>query len=237
MPYARPQPEVGQFWGKIHEYIRGTVPKVRVSYMFVPCQHCNNAPCVDVCLQEAISIREDGLVIIDPSTCSGCQLCLEACPYDVIFFNPALGITQKCTGCAHLIDRGWPIKEPRCSDNCPIEAIVWGEESDLSAKIEKSEILNPEYDLDTRVHYIGIPKKFIAGTVYDPNTKDIIEGATCTLTGDENGSITTDFFGDFWFDGLSVGTYSLKIEANGKTKTFDSISTVTDVNLGDIPLS
>ena len=34
-PYAAPQPEIGQFWLKVHEHIRGTVPKVKMHY--VPC--------------------------------------------------------------------------------------------------------------------------------------------------------------------------------------------------------
>jgi len=57
------------------------------------------------------------------------------------------------------------------------------------------------------------------------------------LSGTSSATVTTDEFGDFWFKGLSEGTFSLKIEANGKTKTFDSISTVKAVNLGDIALS
>ena len=49
---------------------------------------------------------------------------------------------------------------------------------------------------------------------------------------------TTDGFGDFWFEGLEVGKYSLKIEAKGfAAKTIDKISTEEDANLGDIPLS
>jgi len=236
-PYAKPQPEVGQFWGKIHEHIRGKAPQVRVSYVFIPCQHCENAPCVDVCASGAITTRDDGLVIIDPNKCNGCQLCLDACPYNVVFFNPQLGIAQKCTGCAHLVDRGWPIKDPRCMDNCNQDAITWGEESALSSSIAKSEPLNPDFNLTTRVHYIGVPKKFITGTVYDPDKKEIIEGAKCTLSGSGSGTTNTDFFGDFWFDGLDVGTYTLVIEANGKTKTFDSLSTEEDVSLGDIPVS
>ncbi len=74
--------------------------------------------------------------------------------------------------------------------------------------------------------------------MYDPVEEDIIENATCTLTGD-SGTLTaqTDSFGDFWFEGLGVGTFSLKIEANGKTKNFSSVSTEKDVNLGDIALS
>lgn len=33
MPYAKPQPDTGQFWVKVQENVRGTVPKVRVSYI------------------------------------------------------------------------------------------------------------------------------------------------------------------------------------------------------------
>ena len=97
-----------------------------------------------------------------------------------------------------------------------------------------------EFGAKPRVYYLNIPKKFVAGTVYAPVEKEVIIGATCTLSG--NGSrkltATTDGFGDFWFEGLEVGTYSLKIEAEGfAAKTIDSISTEQDVNLGDIPLS
>ena len=102
-------------------------------------------------------------------------------------------------------------------------------------------VLNPEYKTKPRAYYMNIPGKFIAGTVYDPVEKVIVKGATCTLTESGNGKkklkAVTDGFGDFWFEGLKVGKFSLKIEAKGfKTKTFDVISTEKDVNLGDIPL-
>jgi len=79
----------------------------------------------------------------------------------------------------------------------------------------------------------------VAGTVYDPADKEVVIGATCTLS--SNGkklTATTDGFGDFWFEGLEEGKYSLKIEAKGfAANTIESISTEKDVNLGDIPLS
>ena len=91
---------------------------------------------------------------------------------------------------------------------------------------------------DTRVYYLNLPKRFIAGLVYDPVAKEVIIGATCTLSGDASGTATTDAFGDFWLEGLDVGTFSLKIEAAGFTaKTIDDISTEKDVNLGNIALS
>jgi len=55
------------------------------------------------------------------------------------------------------------------------------------------------------VYYLNIPKKFVAGTVYDPIDKEVIIGATCTLTGPAAAgktlTATTDAFGDFWFHG------------------------------------
>jgi len=234
-PYARPQPDTGQFWMKLNEYVRGQVPKVKMSYVGVPCQHCDDAPCITACpVEGGIYTRSDGLVIIDPVKCTGCMSCVDACPYGAIYYNADLSIAQKCTGCAHLLDKyGWTTT--RCADVCPTLALQFGEESELD--LSGAETLHPEYGLTTKVHYKNLPKKFIAGTVFDPAEDEVVIGATCTLSGDGSGTTTTDAFGDFWFEGLEVGTFSLKVEANGKTKTIDSISTVQDINVGDIALS
>jgi Fe-S-cluster-containing dehydrogenase component len=240
MPYAKPQPETGHFWMKVNEYVGGNVPHVKMSYVPVMCQHCVDAPCIPACPSGAIYARDDGLVIIDPVKCQGRQLCIDACPYKgVISFNHDLGIAQKCTGCAHLLDREWPIKVPHCVENCIQEALLYGEESELKAQIDQAEMLSPDFGpaLNTRVYYIGLPKKFIAGTVYDPDTQEVVIGATCTLSGDGTGTTKTDGFGDFWFEGLKVGTFSLKIEAAGKTKEIPNISTEADVGLPDIALA
>jgi hypothetical protein len=100
----------------------------------------------------------------------------------------------------------------------------------------RAEVLNPEFGTSPRVYYLNVPGKFVAGTVYDPVIKKVIIGAKCTLTG-ENKTLTktTDGFGDFWFENLNAGIYSLKIEKNGRTKKIDKINTKKDVNLGDIP--
>jgi tetrathionate reductase subunit B len=238
-PYAKPQPDVGQFWLKINENIRGTVPKVKVAYKAVMCMHCEKAPCMDACsIKGAIYRREDGLVIIDPTKCTGCKNCVDSCPYEVIYFNEDLNLAQKCTGCAHLLDKGW--KETRCSDVCPTQAIRFGEESELKDLLKNADVMLPESKTKPRVYYLNLPKKFIAGTVYDPVSEEVITGAKCTLTESSTGELlntVTDGFGDFWFNQINTGIFSLKIEANGKTKNMGSILTEKDVNLGDIPMN
>jgi tetrathionate reductase subunit B len=238
-PIAKPQPDTGHFWLKLEENIRGTVPKVKMHYVPLICQHCDNAPCIPACPVEAIYKREDGLVIIDAVKCTGCKNCVDACPYGAIYWNESLNLAQKCTGCAHLLDGGeW--KVPRCADSCPTEAIKFGEESEFKALIAKAELVKPELKgTKPRVYYLNIPKKFIAGTVYDPIEKEVIIGATLTLTGPKAKVTTgtTDGFGDFWFKGLADGDYTLKIEAKGfAAKSFDKMTLGKDVNLGDIPL-
>jgi tetrathionate reductase subunit B len=236
-PYAKPQPDVGQFWLKQNEFVRGTVPKVKMSYVPMLCVHCDDAPCIPACpIEGGIYKRDDGLVIIDPTKCTGCRNCVDACPYGVIYFNEDLNIAQKCTGCAHLLDNGWTV--PRCVDACPTEAIRFGEESQFGDLLSRAEVLHPEFATKPRVYYLNLPKRFIAGTVYDPIEKEVVVGATSTLTDLTSGekfTATTDGFGDFWFENLEVGTFSLKIEKDGKAKTIHPVSTEKDVNLGDVP--
>lgn len=235
-PYAKPQPDIGQFWMKLNETVRGNTPQVKVSYVPVMCQHCEDAPCKAACPTDAIYVRDDGLVVIDPKLCSGCRNCVDACPYGVIYFNEDLNLAQKCTGCAHLLDKGWEV--PRCVDACPTEALTFGEESDLSDKIAEGETLHPEFGLKTHVSYIDLPDKFIAGTVYDPEMNEVVIGATCTLKGEgQTFTQETNHWGDFWFNGLDIGSYTLKIEAAGKTVTVKDLSTEKDIGLGDIALA
>ena len=51
------------------------------------CIHCDEPACVKSCPEEAIVQRDDGIVILDEETCTGCRLCLDACPYHAISFD------------------------------------------------------------------------------------------------------------------------------------------------------
>jgi len=236
MPYAKPQPDIGQFWIKLKENVGGTIPKVKIHYIPHLCNHCENAACMTACVRGAMYRRDDGLIILDPEKCDGCGKCMAACPYDAIFKNDDLKICQKCTGCAHLLDNGYAL--PRCVEACPTEAMQFGEEEDFRDFIVGSTVRIPETGLRPKVFYRNIPGKFIAGTVYDPLAKEVIIGARCRATnGGKTVEVITDEYGDFWFMDLAMGKYDVVIEAKGyEYKSFDAVDATADVNLGDIPM-
>lgn len=236
MPYAEAQPETGQFWMRVDEKERGKRPHVKVAYIPTPCQHCADAPCMKAAENGAVYRREDGLVIIDPEKAKGQKNIMKACPYGVVYWNELLDIPQKCTGCAHLIDEGDTITVPRCFDNCVHGAISWGEEEDLD--LEGAERLHPEYGTSPQIWYKGLPKRFIAGRVYDPVNKEVVTDAHVTATGSAGTfEAKTNWIGDFWLRDLPEDDWTVTIEAGGKKKTLSASTKEADIGFGDVPLS
>ncbi len=239
-PIAKPQPDTGQFWTKVHGMVRGTVPKVKMTYQLSLCQQCGDAPCMEACSSHAIYRREDGTVIIDPDKCRGNKMCITACPYeDSIYFNDSLNIAQKCTFCAHLTDKGW--KDTRCADSCPTGGLIFGEEEDLKDLIAMAGPLKPDLPTKPRVFYLNLPKKFIAGAVFDQEADECTEGASVTATNVETGDkvkTATDSYGDFWLNDLKDGKYTLLIEKKGymPQKLGPVDVREKDINVGDINL-
>jgi len=249
-PYSKPQPDHGHFWMKVNVQERGSIPKVKVTYIPTPCMHCDNPPCAKVCPTNAIVKRDDGIVLIDPDKCDGCKsvgtkpLCIDACPYGAIYYNEELNIAQKCTLCAHLLDDpNWKYG-PRCYDVCPIEAIVFGDEDDPKIKelLKNAQVLNPEFGTKPRVYYLNLPKPFIGGCIVDPEAKEVVIGAKVTALDLYTGAkyeTYTDEFGDFWFKDLEWNhKYLLKVEKEGyKEKVIGVYTTDKDVNVGDVFLA
>ena len=91
------------------------------------CTNCSNAPCKEVCPTDAIKQRADGIVLIDEELCSGCKLCIEACPFSAIQYDQRKNIVTMCTLCVHRIDEGL---EPSCVKHCIGGALKFGEVSD-----------------------------------------------------------------------------------------------------------
>lgn len=142
-----------------------------------PCQQCEHAPCVEVCMVRASRYRSDGIVEMDYDRCIGCRYCEVACPYNARAFNweafkgenPAVpkwgtpevprrprGVVEKCTFCSHRIDRGLAYglvpgvddeATPACVVACPVGARVFGDLNDPESEVSKQLASNAAYRL------------------------------------------------------------------------------------------
>ena len=116
----------------------------------VMCQHCESAPCVDVCPTGASFKRADGIVLVDKHICIGCRYCMMACPYKARSFvhepiedqKPyaprGKGTVEGCTLCVHRIDAG---RSPACVEACAAEgggAMIFGDLNDPGSEIAKA---------------------------------------------------------------------------------------------------
>ncbi len=238
-PYAKSQPDLGQFWMHVANVERGKYPKVKVAYVPKPCMQCNDPGCLKAARNGAIYKRDDGIVIIDPEKSKGQKQIVESCPYGCIYWNEELGIPQKCTFCAHLLDQGW--KEPRCVEACPTGALVFGEYEELNDLIQGNgmELMNPEFGLNPCVYYSGLPKKFVAGTVLFGDKNECAEDVSVILIDQATEQkVKTNNYGDFEFEGLmSDKEFSVKIEYPGYASQVFNVVTKDDVYLGEIILT
>ncbi len=77
----------GIFWSNKLTQTFGTFPNVNFEYIPTLCNHCENAPCVEVCPTAAMHRTEGEIVDHDPDICIGCKACAVACPYSAISVN------------------------------------------------------------------------------------------------------------------------------------------------------
>ncbi|MFX1573541.1 MAG: 4Fe-4S dicluster domain-containing protein [Promethearchaeota archaeon] len=135
----------------------GSFPNLTLDFLPKLCNHCENPPCVESCPEEALQKRNDGIVILDQELCTGCQLCLAACPYNIIVFEDESNLARKCNFCAHRIDQGL---EPFCVICCEGQALFFGDlnnpDSIVSKKLTKNGLfqLKPEVGTNPLVYYI-----------------------------------------------------------------------------------
>lgn len=79
------------------------------------CDQCGD--CADNCPEDAIHL-ENGVYRVHQNECTGCLICVEVCPHDVMFVQKHSDVPFKCNLCGE------------CARTCPRDAIVLVEEQE-----------------------------------------------------------------------------------------------------------
>jgi Fe-S-cluster-containing dehydrogenase component/formate-dependent nitrite reductase membrane component NrfD len=136
---------------------KGEFPDTRRIFSVMRCNHCTDAPCVEICPVEALYTREDGIVDFDNNRCIGCKSCMQACPYDALYIDPDNNTAAKCNYCAHRVDVG---REPACVTVCPEHAIIAGDMHNPTTEISQLlarqavKVRKPEKGTNPNLFYI-----------------------------------------------------------------------------------
>ena len=87
----------------------------------VVCMQCEDPYCASVCPSKAISKNpETGVVKVSKKKCTGCKMCLTACPFGAMGFVE--GVAIKCDHCGG---------HPSCVEFCQAKALTYGDPNEI----------------------------------------------------------------------------------------------------------
>ncbi|HEY6368354.1 MAG TPA: 4Fe-4S dicluster domain-containing protein [Candidatus Binatia bacterium] len=162
---------VNRTWVKYIE--KGHYPDTRRYFAVLRCNHCDDAPCIEICPTVALFRRRDGIVDFDNERCIGCKSCMQACPYDALYIDPDRNTAAKCNFDASRVERGY---KPACEVVCPTQAILSGDLDDPGSEIsrriamEKMSVRKPEKGTKPKLFYAGVDGDLLNPTMMEPQS-------------------------------------------------------------------
>jgi Fe-S-cluster-containing dehydrogenase component/formate-dependent nitrite reductase membrane component NrfD len=188
---------VGVFrtWVKYIE--KGAFPDVSRHFGVMRCNHCEQAPCIEICPTSALFKRDNGIVDFDSSRCIGCKSCMQACPYDALYIDPNTSTAAKCNFCAHRVEANL---EPACVVICPTQAIVTGDLDDPQSRVsrivatKKVATRKPHKGTQPKLFYVGIEGDLLQPSMMQPEQSSMWAdhnplGGQRPATGDDGVSV------------------------------------------------
>ena len=143
--------------------VKGKFPDLQRAFVPYNCMHCENPPCVDVCVSGATYKDADtGLVMVDQDACIGCGFCVDACPYDARYLDEVRGVVDKCNGCIQRVEAGG---QPACVATCIGNSRLFGDLNDPDSSVsialknaktvQRLDYEKEGHDTDPNIYYIN----------------------------------------------------------------------------------
>ena len=80
------------------------------------CRQCKKAHCAEACPEDAIQYDETLRAwLVDEELCTGCGLCVDACPFEAMRLDMSADMAVKCDLC---------MGATRCVEVCPAKALT-----------------------------------------------------------------------------------------------------------------
>ncbi|MCH8054822.1 MAG: polysulfide reductase NrfD [Deltaproteobacteria bacterium] len=159
---------VNRTWVKYIE--KGEFPGTSRHFAVLRCNHCDDAPCIEICPTVALFRRPDGIVDFDSERCIGCKSCMQACPYDALYIDPNSNTAAKCNFDAPRVELGL---KPVCEVVCPTQAIISGDLDDPTSQVsrivsrQKVSIRKPEKGTKPKLFYVDVDSDLLQPTMME----------------------------------------------------------------------
>lgn len=73
-------------------------------FVVIVCRACEDPPCARACPVDALIRRRGGGVILNPSKCIGCGMCVQACDIGAVLWDNEWMKPTICTHCGYCVE-------------------------------------------------------------------------------------------------------------------------------------
>ena len=162
-------------WIKIDRYYSDSPDDPKVYFQPLTCQHCDNAPCENVCPVSATNHSSEGLNQMTYNRCIGTKYCINNCPYKVRRFNWYRYTNNKAFDFNTVSDLGKMVLNPDVTvrergvvEKCSF-CVQRIQEKKLQAKLENRALNDNE--IKTACMQACPSKAIVFGNLNDRNSK------------------------------------------------------------------